>query len=103
MKLTSCVPPQRTFTLSLGGWTRWLQVAWALCGWMLTLPCAGLVAAALFGLIAQSPKALPPSQTHVYPLELAAPVPPLADTALQALQGASQGVCVVQTHCNPVS
>jgi len=74
-----------------------LQVGWALFGWLITLPCAGLVAAAVFSLIAYSPKALPASQTQLYPLESAGP--PLVDVALQS---AGQGVCVVSSDCNPV-
>ena len=74
-----------------------LQVGWALCGWLITLPCAGLVAAAVFSLIAYSPKALPASQTQLYPLESAGP--PLIDSAMQS---AGQGVCVVSSDCNPV-
>ena len=43
------------------GAVNWRMVAWTICGWMVTLPAAGLSAGFLFALVAHSPKALSPA------------------------------------------
>jgi len=76
----------------------WLMVAWASFGWVVTLPCAGLVAGLIFAFVGKAPKLL--SQTDETAILTFKP------DALELLNVPENhkmnGMCFVQSSCNKV-
>jgi phosphate/sulfate permease len=76
----------------------WLMVAWASFGWVVTLPCAGLVAGLIFAFIGKAPKLLSMTdQTAILTF---------TEDALKNLsvpdEHKMRGMCFVQSSCNLV-
>jgi len=80
------------------GSINWLMVAWASFGWVITLPCAGLVAGLIFAFVGKAPKLLSETdQTAILTFKPDA----LAHLNVPA-DHKMNGMCYVQSSCNKV-
>ena len=76
----------------------WLMVAWACFGWVITLPCAGLVAGLVFAFVAKAPKILSrPDETTILRFNST-----FMDTLGVDEDHKVRGMCFVQSGCNDV-
>jgi hypothetical protein len=76
----------------------WLMVAWASFGWVITLPCAGIVAGLVFAFVTKAPKVLSrPDQTTILSFNSSF----LKEIGVSDKHKVN-GMCFVQSGCNAV-